>query len=67
MKPSKRIKEELIIEEEKLKSRSEVTKRLSRLPPTSGDIEVIVKLPKLEIIKFNGTHLDWMRAGQRVY
>ena len=35
--------------------------KLSRASPTSSDMEVTVKLPKLEITKFNGTHLDWTR------
>ena len=35
--------------------------KLSGVSPTSSDREVKVKLPKLEITKFNGTHLDWTR------
>ena len=30
--------------------------KLSGVSPTSSDREVKVKLPKLEITKFNGTH-----------
>ena len=38
-------------------------RKLSRASPTSSDMEVTVKLPKLEITKFNGTHLDWRGFG----
>ena len=61
IKLRKRTKEELIIEEEKLKRRSQWTEKLPGASPTSSDREVKVKLPKLEITKFIGTHLDWTR------
>ena len=35
--------------------------KLSGVSPASSGREVKVKLPKLEITKFNGTHLDWTR------
>ena len=38
-----------------------MTGKLSVASPTSSDREVKVKLPKLEITEFNGTHLDWTR------
>ena len=56
IKLRKRIEEELIIEEEKLKRRSELMEKLSGVSPASSGREVKVKLPKLEITKFNGTH-----------
>ena len=55
----KRIEEELITEEEKLKGGSELTGELSGASPTSSHREIKVKLPKLEITKFNHTHPDW--------
>ena len=61
IKLRKIIEEELIIEEEQLKRRSELMGKLSGASPTSSDREVKVKLPKLEIPKFNGTHLEWTR------
>ena len=61
IKLRKRIKEELIIQEGKLKRRSQLTGKLSGASPLRSDREVKVKLPKLEITSFNGTHLDWTR------
>ena len=61
IKLRKIIEEELIIEEEQLKRRSELMGKLSGASPTSSDREVKVKLPKLEIPKYNGTHLQWTR------
>ena len=57
IKLRKRIEEELIIEEEKLKRRPQLT----GASPASSDREVKVKLLKLEITEFNGTRLDWTR------
>ena len=61
IKLRKRIEEELIIEEKKLKRRSQLTGKLPGASVTSSDREVKMKLPELEITKFNDTHLDWTR------
>ena len=47
IKLRKRIKEELIIEEEKLKRMSELTGKLLRASPTSSDREVKSKIAKI--------------------
>ena len=59
-KLKKRIEEELIIEEAKIKRREELEKNVVQLAKTE-EKEIKVKLPKLEITKFKGTHLDWLR------
>ena len=61
IKLRKRIKEELIIQEKKLKRRSQLMRKLPGTSPIRSDREVKVKLPKSEITNFNGTHLDWTR------
>ena len=47
-----------MIKEKKLKTKSELSGRLSGAPPTSDNREVKVKL---EFGKFNDTHLYWTR------
>ena len=54
----KRIEEELIIEKEKLKRRSELTGKLPGASPTSSDREVKVKLQTLEITTLEIIYLD---------
>ena len=53
------------IEEEKRKAitKSEIRKKVE-VPENTGErqkVPTIAKLPKLEITKFTGTHLDWLR------
>ena len=54
----KRIEEELILEKEKLKRRSELMGKLPGASPTSSDREVKVKLPTLEITTLEIIYLD---------
>ena len=55
--------EEMKIEEMRLQLRMEMEKQLGRNADRTSRPEatVNVKLPKMEITKFQGTHLDWQR------
>ena len=56
------IAEEVKIEEARQKKKLEYEKKLTEeQTKQERDKEIKVKLPKLEITKFNGTHLDWVR------
>ena len=61
-KLEKKIAEEVKIEEARQKKRLEYERKLTEeQAKQERDKEIKVKLPKLEITKFNGTHLDWVR------
>ena len=60
IKLRKRIQEELKIEEARVKMRADLERKIREEERKDAKLEVKVKLPKLEITKFKGTHLDWM-------
>ena len=58
MKPQKRIREELKIEEAKVNSRANLERETREKERKDPKPKVKVKLPKLEITKCKGNHLD---------
>ena len=61
-KLERKIAEEVKIKEARQRKRLEYKKKLTEeQTKQERDKEIKVKLPKLEITKFNGTHLDWVR------
>ena len=61
IKLRKGIQEELKIEEARVKMREELERKTREEEKKDPKMEVKVKLPKLEITKFKGNHLDWTR------
>ena len=61
IKLQKRIQEELKIEEARVKMRAGLERKTREEERKDEKPEVKVKLPKLEITKFKGNHLDWTR------
>ena len=61
IKIKKRMEEEMKIEEAKIKMRMEYEKKAAEEKQKMDEKNVMVKLPKLQITKFQGTHLDWTR------
>ena len=61
IKLRKRIQEELKIEEARVKMRAGLERKTREEERKDEKPEVKVKLPKLEITKFKGNHLDWTR------
>ena len=57
----KTIQEELKIEEARVKMRGDLNRKTREEERKDAKPEVKVKLPRLEIIKFKGNHLDWTR------
>ena len=58
----RKIAEEVKIEEAIQRKRLEYEKKLTKEQiKQERDKEIKIKLPKLEITKFNGTHLDWVQ------
>ena len=61
-KLERKIAEEVKFEEARQRKRLECEKKLTEeQTKQERDKEIKVKLPKLEITTFNGTHLDWVR------
>ena len=56
----KRIQEGLKTEEARVKVRADLGKKNRGEDRNDAKPEIKVKLPKLEITKFKGNHLDWM-------
>ena len=56
----KRIQKELKIEEARIKIRVDLERKTRSEERSDAKPEIKVKLPKLEITKFKGNHLDWM-------
>ena len=61
IKLRKRIQEELKIEQARVKMRTDLEKKAREEERKDAKPEVKMKLPKLEITKFKGNHLDWTR------
>ena len=57
----KTIQEELKTEEARVKMRGDLNRKTREEERKDAKPEVKVKLPRLEIIKFKGNHLDWTR------
>ena len=59
IKLRKRIQEELKTEEARVNMRADLEKKTREEEKKDAKPEIKMKLPKLEIIKFKGNHLDW--------
>ena len=57
----KRIQEKLKIEEARVKTRANLERKTREEERKDAKPEVKVKLPKPEVTKFKGNHLDWTR------
>ena len=61
IKLRKEIQEELKIEEARVKMRADLERKTREEEKKDAKLEVKVKVPKLEITKLKGNHLDWTR------
>ena len=61
IKLRKRTQEELKIKEARVKMTADLERKIREEERKDAKPEITVKLPKLEITKFKGNHLDWTR------